>query len=155
MHASGTSRLVERRGVRARQGFEGQVPGGDAEERMNPLRGDLSQRRHHKPPLMGAWMRKDQARLVNDDPTVGDQVEIEGARSVGRPPATPETSFKAQQGVHHLARRNGRIDKGDAVEIVRVRPIGPGRRSPPARASRHVEADVGKPQQGRFQQVPT
>ena len=122
---------------------------------MNPVRGDLSQGSHDESPFMGAWMGNDKVRLANDNPTGGDQVNIEGAWVVRRPPNAPEFSLHAQQGVHHLTRRQACLDKGDAVEIVRMRPIGPGRRSPPARASRHVEADVGKPQQGRFQQVPT
>ena len=62
-------------------------------------------------------MGHDQARLIDQHPAMGDQIQIERARGVGGSPLAAECLLESEQRVHRLARRQPGFDKGNAVEI--------------------------------------
>ncbi len=72
---------------------------------MAPRRGDVSQRSHDEQPLMGARMRQDQVRLVQHQPAMRYEVEIERARSVRCLAATTEPGLDAAERNQGLMRR--------------------------------------------------
>jgi len=84
--------------------------------------------------------------------SVGDQVEVEGARRVGRMAVAAETGFDAMQGDQGLLQAELGLDEDDAIQIGRVRGVRPGRRSPPARAPHNLQSGLIQALDRRFQE---
>ena len=99
-----------------------------------------------------AWMGQRYRGVIHHMTTVGDQVEVEGSRRVRGVAPASERRFDAHKRLKHLPWLQGRLDKGDAVEIVRLRRFGPSRRAPPSRRPSDLQTDPGQPRQCGFQQ---
>ena len=130
---------MRRRGVDSHIRRREQRRSGPTVRRMHPIGGDVGQWSHHEPAVRRAGVRQDQAVVRAHDATEGDQIEIQGSGAVGDAAAAAEGVFDFEQGRHKRAGRMRRLDKGDAVEIVRVRCTGPRRRTPPRRAGDDVD----------------
>lgn len=63
---------------------------------------------------------------------MSDQIEVQGAWVVILAAHATERHLHAREKSHHLLRPQPRLDKRDPVEIVRIRRVGPGGRTPPA-----------------------
>lgn len=87
---------------------------------MSPVRRDLRQRSHNEQPIRSTGMRKQKTRFVTDDSAVGDEVQIDGPRSIGLPPYSPHAGLDPVQRGQHLLRREVRLDNGDTVDVVRL-----------------------------------
>lgn len=119
---------------------------------MAPLRRDLGQWAHDEAALVRPRMRRLQARLVDDAPAIGDEVDVEGARGVGFGPAAAKARFDGEDGLQHGARSKARLDKHDAVAIRRTVWVGPGGGAPPARPPDDAQAGARQGRKGRFQE---
>ena len=84
-------------GVGADSGFRGQIIGQFASDRMTPIRRDFSQRTDDEQPLGGARVRQCQAGLIQHRTAVGDEIQIESPRRIGRSAAAAEIDLYAAQ----------------------------------------------------------
>lgn len=100
-------------------------------------------------------MWKDQVRAIDDQRAQSDKVEVERARSVWLPPLPTEIPLQTHERGHRAVGVERRVDNHDAIEVIGSSRIGPGLGPPPARNSRHSQADTVEMAQGVFQQLPT
>ncbi len=70
-------------------------------------------------------MGQNQIRLIHHPSPKGDKIKIQGSGRIGETATAPKGAFKIQQGRQSLPRRKGRLDKGDAIEIIRVSGVWP------------------------------
>lgn len=71
-------------------------------------------------------MWQSEIRLISNRLPVRDQVKIQGARAVGRATVAAKRHLQSQQAIKGFSWTKPRLDKDNAVEIVRKRRIGPG-----------------------------
>ncbi len=153
-HAAVGSGSVQGGRVQADDGLADQVPGGGAQDGMDPSGRDFGQRAHDEATQVSARVRQGQVIVGQLGSPMGDQVEVKGARAIRRDAPASKGGFQIPQRGQDLSRRPPRLDKDDAVEIVRVGHIRPGRRSPPSRHPCDRKADGGQRRRRGFQQGP-
>lgn len=93
---------------------------------MHPGRRNLSQRTHYETTVVSARVWQSEIRLISNRLPVRDQVKIQGARAVGRATVAAKRHLQSQQAIKGFSWTKPRLDKDNAVEIVRKRRIGPG-----------------------------
>lgn len=88
---------------------------------------------------MGSGVRNHEVGIVKQRASVCDQVEVKGARRVGLDPLTAKGLFNASQRAKRPVRPQGRLDKHNAVAILRPGRVGPGSGPPPRRPGDDVQ----------------
>jgi len=92
---------------------------------MDPVWRDFGQGAHDKKAFMRPGMGQNQIRLIHHASPKGDKIKIQGPGGIGETATAPKAVFQIEKGAQGLPRRQGRLDKGDAIEIIRVSGIWP------------------------------
>ena len=103
--------------------------------------------------LLGSGMGQGDAGRAYHQPPVGDEVEIEGSRSVGLAPDAPKGGLQADEEGQQRARRQSCFYKGDAIDKAGLGGIGPGGGRPPGGSGDDSHAGGGESGHGRFHQI--
>ncbi len=84
------------------------------------FRGDLGKRHDHKRALMHAWMRDGQSRLVQRKVAVKHNVEIQGARRVGKIAHPPMAQFNREQSFEQVTRLQAGFNLRHGIDEIRL-----------------------------------